>query len=333
MGVTTVGELGESGVLARVLAELSDAEAALLGPGDDSAVLNLSGNLVVTSDTMIEGPDFRLAWHSGFELGWKLAVTNLSDVAAMGARPVGLTVSFACPESTPARLLAEIAAGLDAACREFAPGCGVVGGDLGRAPVLVAAVTALGDMEGRAPVTRQGASAGDVLAYAGDLGLAGIGLSLLFKHCADELGTALSEGVDALRAEHPSAIEAQLRPRSPIHLGITASERGATAMMDVSDGLTRDVDRMARASGVSINLDSVALREAFGTQRGEVVSIEAMLFGGEDHGMLATFPAGARLPEGFAAIGAVQDEVSGTTVLLDGEPCEPRGWDPFTFVT
>lgn len=333
MGVTTVGELGESGVLARVLAELSDAEAALLGPGDDSAVLNLSGNLVVTSDTMIEGPDFRLAWHSGFELGWKLAVTNLSDVAAMGARPVGLTVSFACPESTPARLLAEIAAGLDAACREFAPGCGVVGGDLGRAPVLVAAVTALGDMEGRAPVTRQGASAGDVLAYAGDLGLAGIGLSLLFKHCADELGTALSEGVDAQRAEHPSAIEAQLRPRSPIHLGVTASERGATAMMDVSDGLTRDVDRMARASGVSINLDSVALREAFGTQRGEVVSIEAMLFGGEDHGMLATFPAGARLPEGFAAIGAVQDEVSGTTVLLDGEPCEPRGWDPFTFVT
>lgn len=328
-----MGELGESGVLARVLAELSDAEAALLGPGDDSAVLNLSGDLVVTSDTMIEGPDFRLAWHSGFELGWKLAVTNLSDVAAMGARPVGLTVSFACPESTPARLLAEIAAGLDAACREFAPGCGVVGGDLGRAPVLVAAVTALGDMEGRAPVTRQGASAGDVLAYAGDLGLAGIGLSLLFKHCADELGTALSEGVDALRAEHPSAIEAQLRPRSPIHLGITASERGATAMMDVSDGLTRDVDRMARASGVSINLDSVALREAFGTQRGEVVSIEAMLFGGEDHGMLATFPAGARLPEGFAAIGAVQDEVSGTTVLLDGEPCEPRGWDPFTFVT
>lgn len=328
-----MGELGESGVLARVLAELSDAEAALLGPGDDSAVLNLSGNLVVTSDTMIEGPDFRLAWHSGFELGWKLAVTNLSDVAAMGARPVGLTVSFACPESTPARLLAEIAAGLDAACREFAPGCGVVGGDLGRAPVLVAAVTALGDMEGRAPVTRQGASAGDVLAYAGDLGLAGIGLSLLFKHCADELGTALSEGVDALRAEHPSAIEAQLRPRSPIHLGVTASERGATAMMDVSDGLTRDVDRMARASGVSINLDSVALREAFGTQRGEVVSIEAMLFGGEDHGMLATFPAGARLPEGFAAIGAVQDEVSGTTVLLDGEPCEPRGWDPFTFVT
>lgn len=328
-----MGELGESGVLARVLAELSDAEAALLGPGDDSAVLNLSGDLVVTSDTMIEGPDFRLAWHSGFELGWKLAVTNLSDVAAMGARPVGLTVSFACPESTPARLLAEIAAGLDAACREFAPGCGVVGGDLGRAPVLVAAVTALGDMEGRAPVTRQGASAGDVLAYAGDLGLAGIGLSLLFKHCADELGTALSEGVDALRAEHPSAIEAQLRPRSPIHLGVTASERGATAMMDVSDGLTRDVDRMARASGVSINLDSVALREAFGTQRGEVVSIEAMLFGGEDHGMLATFPAGARLPEGFAAIGAVQDEVSGTTVLLDGEPCEPRGWDPFTFVT
>lgn len=330
MGVTTVGELGEGGVLARVLAELTDAEAAVLGPGDDSAILNLSGDLVVTSDTMIEGPDFRLAWHSGFELGWKLAVTNLSDVAAMGARPVGLTVSFACPESTQAQLLAEIAAGLDAACREFAPGCGVVGGDLGRAPVLVAAVTALGDMEGRTPVTRQGANAGDVLAYAGDLGLAGLGLSLLFTNCADEHGTALSEGLGALRAEHPGAIEAQLRPRSPIHLGITASERGATAMMDVSDGLTRDADRLARASGVSINLDSGALLEAFGTQRGEDVSIEAMLFGGEDHGMLATFPAGTLLPEGFAAIGSVRDADGGAVLALGGEPCEPRGWDPFT---
>lgn len=166
----TVGELRESGVLARILAQLGPARAASIGPGDDCAVLSSVGDVVVTTDTMIEGPDFRLAWHRGFDLGWKLAATNLSDVAAMGARPTALTVALACPKTTPVALLEEIARGIDAACRALAPGCGVVGGDLGQAPVLTAAVTALGDMEGRAPVTRAGAAPGDTVAYAGPLG-------------------------------------------------------------------------------------------------------------------------------------------------------------------
>jgi thiamine-monophosphate kinase len=154
----TVGELGESGVLGRVLARLGDARAAVLGPGDDCAVLRVSGDAVVTTDTMIEGPDFRLAWHDGFELGWKLAATNLSDVAAMGAVPTALTLALAVPHDTPVALLERIAEGLDAACRTLAPGCGVIGGDLGRAPAVTAAVTAIGELEGRAPVVRAWAS-------------------------------------------------------------------------------------------------------------------------------------------------------------------------------
>lgn len=327
----TVSQLGESGVLRRVLAQLSEAKAASVGPGDDCAVLRSVGDLVVTSDTMVEGPDFRLAWHSGYELGRKLAATNLSDVASMGARPTALTLSLACPGATPVSLLEEIARGIDAACREFAPGCGVVGGDLGRAPVLTAAVTAIGDLEGRMPVRRSGARAGELVAYAGQLGLAGLGLSLLFAEAADADGTAHSSALGELRARHPAAVSAQLTPQPPIPAGIDAARAGATSMMDVSDSLSLDAARLASASGVAISLRSALLEAGFGEQAGQRVPLAAMLTGGEDHGLLATFPADAALPEGFRAIGRVladADADSGS-LLLDGEVFEPRGWDPY----
>lgn len=325
----TVGALGERRVLARVLARLSDADVAELGPGDDCAVLRADGDVVVTTDTMVEGPDFRAAWHSGFELGWKLAATNLSDVAAMGARPTALTVALAVPRDTPVALLEQIAEGLDAACRALAPGCGVVGGDLSRAPVVTAAVTALGELAGRAPVVRSGARVGDVIAYAGELGLAGLGLARLFADSADPDGTARPDGLPTLWAAHPEALAAQLAPVPPIPLGIAAAEAGATAMMDVSDSLSIDADRMARASGVALDLSSARLTAAFGEQLGERVPLGAMLDGGEDHGLLATFPAGATPPGGFVPIGEVRSAEGPGGVLLDGAPYASRGWDPY----
>ncbi|MBC9926395.1 MULTISPECIES: thiamine-phosphate kinase [unclassified Leucobacter] len=326
----TIGELGEAGVLTRVLARLGEAAAATVGPGDDAAVLTSAGDLVVTSDAMIEGPDFRLSWSSGYELGWKLAATNLSDVAAMGAMPIGLTVIIAAPASTPVALLEAIASGLDDACRDLAPGCGVVGGDLSNAPVLSCAVTALGDLGGRRPVLRSGARVGDVVAYAGDLGLAGRGLSLLFERCGDEQeddGQPVEERLTLLRAAHPIVLAAQLAPAPPIAAGVRAADGGATAMMDVSDSLSLDSARLGKASGVTLDLDPALLAAGFGWQRGEAVSVEDMLTGGEDHGMLATFPAGAPLPEGFAPIGRAV--ARGATLLLGGEATEPRGWDPY----
>ncbi|MBO1901087.1 thiamine-phosphate kinase [Leucobacter weissii] len=327
----SVAEAGESGALRRVLARLSPARAARLGPGDDCAVLAFDGDAVVTTDTMIEGPDFRLAWHSGFDLGWKLAATNLSDVAAMGAAPTALTVSLACHERTPVALLEEIAAGLDAACRELAPGCGVVGGDLGRAPVLVVSATALGELGGRAPVLRSGARPGDVVAYAGYLGLAGLGLSLLFRESADPDGAAHAGGLARLRERHPVELAAQLAPKPPIAAGVLASAAGATAMMDVSDSLSLDAARLARASGAILDLASGRLERGFSVQRGVRVPLPAMLTGGEDHGLLATFPRDAALPEGFVVIGEVRAATAEAPELrLDGAPCRPGGWDPYT---
>lgn len=336
----TVFESGESEVLRRILARLTAATQATLGPGDDCAILRVSGDVVVTTDTMIEGPDFRLAWHSGFELGWKLAATNLSDVAAMGARPTGLTVAFACPGETPVMLLEEIARGLDAACRELAPGCGVIGGDLARGAVLMASVTALGDLGGVTPVLRSGAQAGDIVAYAGQLGLAGLGLSLLFSESADPDGTAHAAGLAGIRSRHPALLAAQLTPRPPIGSGVAAAEAGATAMLDVSDGLARDAARIAQASSVCIDLDPAELQAAFGCQEGEPVTLEAMLDGGEDHGLLATFPPDVTLPDGFRRIGTVRAPAATeegsvpagarSRLLLGGDPREIRGWDPFT---
>lgn len=326
----TVGALGETRVLRRILERLGDASAATVGPGDDCAVLRGGGDLVVTTDTMIEGPDFRLAWHSGFELGWKLAATNLSDVAAMGAVPTALTVALACPRDTPVALLEEISSGLDAACRALAPECGVVGGDLATAPVLTAAVTAIGDLRGVAPVLRSGARPGDRLAYAGDLGLAGTGLALLFREGADVDGVAHSHALARLWAEHPEALAAQLAPAPPVSLGVPAARAGATAMLDVSDSLSLDAARIARASDVDVALDRELLVAGFGERDGEGVGIDAMLTGGEDHGLLATFPPHVTPPKGFVSIGEVRARAGAEPrVLVDDEAFSPSGWDPY----
>src|SRR3954463_16477669 len=163
----TIGALGEGATLLRIFPRLPAADAQLLGPGDDAAVLAApDGRFVVTTDMMIHGPDFRLAWSTPHDLGWKAAATNLSDVAAMGAVPTALVVAIAAPADTPVELLEGIADGLRDGCQALAPGCGVVGGDLSVSATLTIAVTAFGDLEGRDPVLRSGAQVGDVVAVA-----------------------------------------------------------------------------------------------------------------------------------------------------------------------
>src|SRR5690606_1037800 len=145
--------------------------AALVGPGDDAAVLAApDGRVVASVDTLVHGPDFRLAWSAPYDLGWKAAAVNLADIAAMGARPTALLVALAMPNDTRLSLVEGIARGLRAACAELAPGCAVEGGDLTVSDTLTIAVTALGTLEGRDPVRRSGARPGDVVALAGGAG-------------------------------------------------------------------------------------------------------------------------------------------------------------------
>jgi thiamine-monophosphate kinase len=209
----------------------------------------------VTTDMMVHGPDFRLAWSGPFDLGWKAAATNLSDVAAMGAVPTALVVAIAAPPATPVADLEAIADGFRAACETLAPGCGVVGGDLSVSPTLTFAVTAFGDLEGRAPVLRSGARPGDVVAVSGRLGAAATGLQLLFSEAVDETGEPDASRFPTVAAAHPMEVGAQLRPEPPVADGPLAATNGATAMLDLSDGLALDARRVAEASGVAIDLD------------------------------------------------------------------------------
>ena len=109
------------------------------------------GRVVATVDTLVHGPDFRLAWSSAFDLGWKAAAVNLADIAAMGARPTALLVALAMPDDTRLSFVEGLADGLRAACDELAPGCAVEGGDLTVSDTLTIAVTALGTLDGREP--------------------------------------------------------------------------------------------------------------------------------------------------------------------------------------
>lgn len=304
----TLGTVGELGVLARIFPRLPVGASTVLGPGDDAAVIAApDGRVVVTTDMMIHGPDFRLAWSTAADLGWKAAASNLADIAAMGAVPTALVVAIAAPADTAVAFLEEFADGLREGCEAMAPGCGVVGGDLSVSNTLTIAVTALGDLEGRTPVTRSGARPGDIVAVSGVLGAAAEGLRLLFA-----LGTPDAATAAALKLSHPAQVAAQLRPHPPIADGRAAALAGATAMLDLSDGLAIDARRLAKASGVALDLHAT----------------EEELRGGEDHSLLAAFPAGTTPPGGFRVIGAVVD---GEGVLVDGVPYVARsGWDPYS---
>ena len=220
----SLGEAGESAALAGIFPRLPAASAQLLGPGDDAAVLATpDARVVITTDMMIHGPDFRLAWSSARDLGWKAAVSNLADVAAMGARPTALVVALAAPESTTLEFLEQFADGLRDGCAALAPGCGVIGGDLSVSDTLTIAVTAFGDLEGRDPVLRSGARVGDIVAVSGPLGLAAEGLRLLFEWGVDAEGSPNAAAAASLRGTHSVALAAQLRPSPPIADGVAAA--------------------------------------------------------------------------------------------------------------
>jgi thiamine-monophosphate kinase len=306
--------IGEEGILGRIFPRLPSSSATLIGPGDDAAVLVApDGRYVVTTDMMVHGPDFRLAWSTGHDLGWKAAASNLADIAAMGAVPTALVVALAAPVDTAIEFVEDFADGLRDGCAAMAPGCGVVGGDLSVSATLTIAVTAFGDLEGRPPVLRSGARIGDVVAVSGAIGPAGAGIRRLFaegmRNGVPDAGLAT-----ALRETHPDVV-AQLAPSPPIADGRLAAIAGATAMIDLSDGLALDTRRVANASGVALDL----VLDAIG-------SVDDLI-GGEDHSLLATFPPDTVLPGGFREIGRV---VGGSGILVDGVQFEAHGgWDPY----
>ncbi|MEH3034096.1 MAG: thiamine-phosphate kinase [Aeromicrobium erythreum] len=304
-----VGDLGEFGLIDLVTAGFEASGAVLLGPGDDAAhVAARHGSIVVSTDLLVEGRHFRRDWSGPVEVGRKAAAANLSDVNAMGGVGTALTVGLGVPADLPVHWVRDLARGFAQECALV--GAAVVGGDLSDAGQVVVSVTAIGDAV--RPVTRSGAMPGDVVAVAGTLGLSAAGLA------------ALSRGFRSPRA----AVEAHRVPTPPYPAGPQAALAGATAMIDVSDGLVADLGHVARASGVVVEVDTHRLEvpaavatvaEAFGGD-----PLDYVLTGGEDFALAATFSAQTDLPTGWRRIGVVRDPRAGEPVgvLVDGAPRE-----------
>jgi thiamine-monophosphate kinase len=323
----TVAALGEFGLIAALSAWLPPDERTLVGIGDDAAVLAApDGRVVATTDFLLEGRHFRRDWSSARDIGHKAAARSLADVAAMGAVPTALLVALAVPGDLPVSWAQDLAEGLAAECARA--GASVAGGDTARASTVLLAVTGLGDLAGRAPVLRSGAAPGDVVAVTGPLGHSAAGFALL--------SAGLTEG---------PLVAAHLRPAPSYGAGPEAADLGATALIDVSDGLLADLGHIADASRVLIDVSAETLRpaEVLLQAASAAVSLSRtdhgsppapsdaalgwVVSGGEDHAFAATFPPGIALPRRWKVIGEVR---AGQGVLVDGEKwAGAAGWDHF----
>ncbi|MHA6511573.1 thiamine-phosphate kinase [Tessaracoccus sp. Z1128] len=304
---------GEFELIERITADLDVGDDVVLSVGDDAAVLALSGHVVVTTDMLIENVHFRRQWSPPRAVGRKAVAVNISDVEAMGARPSAIVVALGFPKDLDQQWVVEFEAGAKDECARA--GVSLVGGDLSSSAHIAIAVTALGDLGGRVAVTRAGARPGDVVAVCGRLGWAGAGLAVLQRGFGSP----------------KELVAEQLTPSVPYGQGVVAARAGATAMLDVSDGLLADLGHIADQSGVLIDVDTSRIEVPDAIARVAAATgkpaLGYILAGGEDHALAATFPAGARLPDGWYRVGEVRE---GHGILVDGAPFDgAMGWDHF----
>ncbi|MEP6598198.1 MAG: thiamine-phosphate kinase [Actinomycetota bacterium] len=309
----TVADLGEFGLIARITSGLPMADSTLLGPGDDAAIVwATDGRVVASTDLLIENRHFRRDWSTANDIGHKAAAKNFADIVAMGAMPTALLVGFGTPADVELSWIDGLVAGLREESGEL--GAAIVGGDVVAADVITLAVTALGDLQGRDPVKMSGARTGNVVAVAGRLGWAAAGFAVLSRGFRSPV----------------QMVAAHRRPTPPYVEGPHAAELGATSMTDVSDGLVSDLEHVAAASGVRIELRAEAIPVALKlAEVGAALNTDPLswvLTGGDDYALAATFPAGVELPDPWTVIGAVTD---GEGVRVDGRRWPSAGHEHF----
>jgi thiamine-monophosphate kinase len=270
--------------------------------GDDAAVVPVpAGDLLLTADAVVAGVHADLDLVGFDDFGWKAMAVNVSDVAAMGGQPLYALVTVAGP-------LAEVDVdalyeGLLAAADEYA--CAIVGGDFSAAPVLMVSVAIAGMVPGGDPVSRSGASPGELLFVTGPLGSSAAGLELL------RTGRA---------GEAPDLALAHRRPRARVAEGAAARAAGATAMIDISDGLASDVRHLAAASNVGVALDRAPVAVGVARAMGDE-GVSAALGGGEDYELLFTATDRARVDATFTSAGLTLPLVIGRCTA---DPTERR---------
>ncbi len=317
-GPATVADLGEFGLIETVTSGLDagDDPMVLVGPGDDAAVLDVTGPVLSSIDVLVENVHFRRTWSEPDQVGRKAIAVNVADIEAMGGRAVAVTVGFSAPGDLPTAWVEGLSAGLRAEC--LAAGVRLVGGDITSSKEVMISVSVLGVLDGRDPVLRSGAGPDQVVAVTGRLGWAAAGLLVL------------SRGFRSPRA----VVEAYRVPVVPYGQGAIAAVAGATALIDVSDGLLADLGHVARASGVTVRLERAAfdvpeplqaVSAATGTDPYQLI-----LTGGEDHALVACFADPRQVPTGWSVIGTTRAAEGDAEVLVDGERWDGAGgWDHF----
>lgn len=327
-------DVTEDELLAAIRKVLSGtAPGVVVGVGDDAAVVEAgSGERVLTTDMLVEGVHFDRGLASARDLGYKAIVMNVSDVAAMAASPRFALASLALSPETDAAWTMELFGGMRGACDEYA--LSLIGGDLNRGDAAVVSITVVGEVAPGRAVLRSGAQVGDRVVVTGSLGAAAAGL-LLAKSAPGR--AVASEWGRELLAAH-------FRPVARVGEAQTLAQAGATAMMDISDGLAKDLGRLCAESrvGARIDLGRIPVAKGLGPAA-EVLGLdplETALSGGEDYELLATIApaavegARAELRERFGVtlvdIGAIIEEGL-CAVDQDGRefPLEPKGWDHF----
>ena len=310
-----------------------------LGIGDDCALLRLrqGEEAAVTTDLSIDGRHFRLAWHPAESVGHRTLARGLSDLAAMGARPVAAFLSLGLPrELTKAAQAGGWVDRFFDGLFALASACNtpLAGGDLAESPVALADVVLVGAVPRGRAMLRSGARPGDRIYATGALGGAAAALARLA-----DFATAVKPGTQSKRlrlsAEFAAELSPHMYPQPRIPQGLWLQRRGlATAAIDISDGLSTDLAHICEESGVAAELDADLLPVHAGA------TLEQALHGGEDYELLFTACEGARIPAAIAGvavtrIGRVTRRRTGRPpiTLITGpqrQPLMPRGWEHFS---
>lgn len=323
-------ERGERARIARIAGVAPSAGGRLLrGTGDDAAVVRTQGECVVTSiDSVVDGVHFERALFSAFEIGYKAVAGAVSDLAAMGAEPGEVYVAMGVPSSVGEAEFDQLRNGALEAAR--ASGMLLAGGDLTTSPVLWLAVTAVGHAASEHElVGRDGARPGDLLVVTGELGGAGAALAVL----RDEVPQLDKQLAGWLR-------ERQTRPQPRIAAGRALAAVGATAMIDLSDGIAKDATELATASGacLEVQLGDLPLQEGVArvAELTGADSYELAAGFGEDYELLATVPADRveQLTAGAAGvpvtvIGEVREGTGVRLLAPDGSTRQITGYEHF----
>lgn len=335
--LTQLTEIGEFGLINRLSAEIKTTNPTTVkGIGDDAAVMNYGDkNTVVSTDLLIEGIHFDLAYVPLKHLGYKSVVVNISDIYAMNAEPTQITVSIALSNRFPVEAVEELYSGIRLACERY--GVDIVGGDTsGSTKGLTISITALGTVEQGREVYRNGAEVTDIVCVSGDLGAAYMGLQLLERE--KEVFKANPNSQPEFQ-DYKYLIERQLKPEPRNDVIQFFKENGLkpTSMIDISDGLSSEILHICNESGKGCRIYEERIpfdpeTDKFARELNLEPAIAA-LNGGEDYELLFTLPVKdydkIRTNAAFAVIGHITEKDTGAfLVAKDGTelPLEAQGW-------